>query len=259
MALYLQKIIYLCGGSVLFMYCSYNIHEMSEMIKFLINNYPYGIWLIAGGSIVWLYWMAKSSSDKARDIASDVAGTVKNLPCERHREMMDNQKDNHRDVDLKIEKINANLIYMNKMMDDMSRGLTAMSQTMGIGNLTSTPPMTQRMSPLMLTEEGKGKVAELGIEEMIGRNWEKISSLIAENTNSRNPYDIQQFILEETSVFPEKFLNPEDIGKVKLDAYKTGEILQAYMRVISVLVRDRYFKEYNINLDEVDLYAPNPE
>lgn len=49
-------------------------------------------------------------------------------------------------------------------------------------------------------------------------------------------------------IFPERFLQEEDINILKMDAYKNGDILQSYMRIIAIIIRDRYFKEHNINI-----------
>lgn len=72
-----------------------------------------------------------------------------------------------------------------------------------------------------------------------------------------NPYDIQQYCIEQAVVFPEKFLLENDLNKIKMDAYNSGNSLTSYMKVVAVLSRDLYFKKYNINLEEVDRNDPN--
>jgi hypothetical protein len=91
---------------------------------------------------------------------------------------------------------------------------------------------------------------------MIDSNWGRISDLITGNLESKNPYDIQQFILDEAVMFPEKFITVEDINRIKMDAYNIGEILQSYMRVVAVMARDRYFAENSIKLSDIDKYDP---
>ena len=139
----------------------------------------------------------------------------------------------------------------------MSKNITAIVGKMNVGIIPATP-FTQSLSPLSLTETGKKKVRQLSIDRMIDLNWERISGLITKNIKSKNPYDIQQFILDETTLFPEKFIGAKDIDCLKKDAYNTGEILQSYMRIIAVIVRDRYFKEYDIDIREIDRYTPTP-
>ena len=100
-------------------------------------------------------------------------------------------------------------------------------------------------------------VNKLGIYEMFDNNWMRIKFLIEENAQSKNPYDIQQFCIEQAVVFPEKFLKEEELAKIKLDAYNSGSSLTSYMKVIAVMARDRYFEEKGINVTDVDIYDPN--
>lgn len=53
-----------------------------------------------------------------------------------------------------------------------------------------------------------------------------------------------------------KFLQPEEIDKIKLDAYNTGVNIVPYMKVIAILARDRYFSEHNILVEDVDKHDP---
>ena len=41
-----------------------------------------------------------------------------------------------------------------------------------------------------------------------------------------------------------------------MDAYIRGEALSSYMKIIAVLVRDRYFEEHNIDIADIDKHAP---
>ena len=90
-------------------------------------------------------------------------------------------------------------------------------------------------------------------------NWERIGTLIEKEAGSKNPYDIQQFCIEQAVVFPEKFLSEEQVNVLKTDAYKMGLPLTSYMNVVAVMARDRYFKEHGIDVSEVDKTAPNKE
>lgn len=69
-------------------------------------------------------------------------------------------------------------------------------------------------------------------------------------------YDIQEFLIQQAVVYPEKFLQPEEIDKIKLDAYNTGVNIVPYMKVIAILARDRYFSEHNILVEDVDKHDP---
>ncbi len=95
------------------------------------------------------------------------------------------------------------------------------------------------------------------MDGMVNENWMRINYYVEENVQSMNPYDIQQFCMQHTSVYPEKFISDYDINKIKLDAYNTGYSLSTYMSIIAVFVRDRYFFEHNIDVAEVDRHDPN--
>jgi hypothetical protein len=228
---------------------------MDALLGFLFENWPYAVWIIVGGVIVWLYFIIKIKADKSDEKAAHAHAKIDRLPCENHKAILEIQKDGDRDRDIKIEKIAIGMGYINKNISDMSKNINAIAEKMNVGIIPATP-FTQSLSPLTITENGKEKVKELGIDKMIDSNWEEISNLITNNIESKNPYDIQQFILDETAIFPEKFISTKDIDRIKTDAYNMGEILQSYMRVIAVIVRDRYFKENHIELSDIDKHAP---
>lgn len=96
----------------------------------------------------------------------------------------------------------------------------------------------------------------LGVGEMFEKNWLRIDEFIEDKLEYKNPYDIQEFLIQQAVVYPEKFLQPEEIDKIKLDAYNTGVNIIPYMKVIAILARDRYFSEHNILVEDVDKHDP---
>ncbi len=58
-------------------------------------------------------------------------------------------------------------------------------------------------------------------------------------------------------MFPEKFVTEGELDKIKVDAYKTGDMLLSYMKVFAVLARDRYFVENGIEVED-DYVNDNP-
>lgn len=137
---------------------------------------------------------------------------------------------------------------MKKTLDDLNQFY---SRT-GINNMS----FTQTKSPLTISDIGYQMVERVGLHTILEANWDRISYYLEENSLSKNPYDIQQFCLEQTAVFPEKFMRGDELNKIKLDAYNTGLPLIAYMRVVAVLVRDRYVEEHGIDVGEVDRHDP---
>jgi hypothetical protein len=221
---------------------------MNPVIDFLIKNYPIAIWLLLGGALTWLYLSVKNISNKAKDHAEEAHKKISALPCDSRGVQLDEQKDRHRDLDLKTDKF---ILELNAMAKDIRNIF------LRLDNKTIIQPYTREMSPMTLTERGIERIRELGIDKMINDKWASISSYIGEKTVSKNPYDIQQACIDEALLNPEKFLTTEEIDQLKLEAYKEGTIIQAYLRIIALFVRDRYFKEQHIALEDIDKHDPS--
>jgi hypothetical protein len=220
---------------------------MNPVVDFLLKNYPIAIWLILGGGLVWLYLSVKNTSNRARDKAEDAHKKISALPCDNRMEELNKQKDLHRDLDLKTDKF---ILELNSMAKDIKNIF------LRLDNKSIIQPYTKEMSPMMITERGLERIRELGIDKMLNDKWASISSYIGEKTVSKNPYDIQQACIDEALLNPAKFLTEEEIDRLKLEAYKEGAIIQVYLRIIALCVRDRYFKEQNISLSDIDKHDP---
>jgi len=103
-----------------------------------------------------------------------------------------------------------------------------------------TDPYAAAHSPLTLTPKGVEKVESLGINNMIDKKWDDISNFVSSNVKSRNPYDIQQFFIGQCWLFPEKFVEADDLDKLKLDAYNEGISIDSYMRIIAILSLEKF-------------------
>ena len=161
---------------------------------------------------------------------------------------LNRQKDLHRDLDLKTDKF---ILELNSMAKDIKNIF------LRLDNKSIIQPYTREMSPMTITERGMERVRELGIDKMINDKWASISSYIGEKTASKNPYDIQQTCIDEALLNPEKFLTEEEIDRLKLEAYKEGVIIQTYLRIIALCVRDKYFEAQNIPLADIDKHDPH--
>ncbi len=49
----------------------------------------------------------------------------------------------------------------------------------------------------------------------------------------------------------------ESLDLLKTFAYKKGNSLQLYLRMLGVLIRDTYMEKENISITEIDKYDPN--
>ena len=134
----------------------------------------------------------------------------------------------------------------------MQKSIDSLAQSLQSNHKVIADPFTQTHSPLSITEKGHEMIKRIGMDKMFESNWERIKKLIEECSESKNPYDIQQFCMQQAVVFPEKFLSEKQLDTLKTDAYNTGIPLTSYMKVWAVLSRDRYFKENGIDISEVD-------
>jgi membrane-associated HD superfamily phosphohydrolase len=114
----------------------------------------------------------------------------------------------------------------------------------------------QSHSPLSLTDYGKQLIYELNVENYLSENWEYISKYITENSKSMNPYDIQQLCFNFIIVNAGKILTQEGYEKLKLKAFNLGIPDGSLLQGVSLVIRDRYFQECNIDLEEIDKNSP---
>lgn len=167
------------------------------------------------------------------------------LPCGDHLDQIRKHTEGHSKVLQDLESIKTSIKYMNK-------GIDGLGELLQKKNIITSGIFTQSHSPLSITDEGKNMMERIGAQKMFDNNWPRISNYIKENNESPNPYDIQQFCIQQAVVFPEKFLSEEELDKIKIDAYSTGNPLLSYMRVFAVLARDRYFEENGIDPSGID-------
>lgn len=208
---------------------------------------------------IWLYKMvhlkkyveklpcAEHKAKLERVIA--VETKLDSLPCAEHMEQIRHHEEGHSTVLQDLSSIKTSIGFMQKGID----GLGELMQKKGV---ITSGIFTQSHSPLSITDEGEKMMERLGVRAMFDNNWGRIKVLIDGENESRNPYDIQQFCIQQAVVFPEKFLSESELDKIKIDAYNTGTPLLSYMRVIAVLARDRYFEENGIDVSEVDANDP---
>lgn len=203
--------------------------------------------LVAIVSLVLLVWKLASLWYK-----------INNLPCDNHTEKLGElQRKNFDKSELpckthseKIEKhsesvsrIDTTLTFLTKSIEEMNSQLQKMNNTV---------PFTLQHSPLRISERGWEVVKKLGMDKMFVNNWDRIKQFIDDEVESKNAYDINEFCIKYAVVFPEKFLQPEEVNILKNDAYIQGLTLMEYMKIIAVMARDKYFEENNINIEEIE-------
>lgn len=159
------------------------------------------------------------------------------LPCKTHSEKLNQHS-------VSVSKLETFLEYLAKSIENANTQLQ---------RIAMTKPLTQQHSPLKISERGWQVVEKLGMKQMFANNWDRIRQLIDDEVESKNAYDINEFCIKYAVVFPEKFLQLEEVNILKNDAYIEGLTLMEYMKIIAVMARDKYFEENNIKIEEIEL------
>ena len=191
------------------------------------------------GCLIFLVWWCRGIYEKVK--------SMDNLPCNENREKINLHSERHNETSQAIARIEATLGFMQKSIDSLAKSIQK-------ENKLIIDPYTKSHSPLSITEAGRKMMDRLGIDDMFEKNWPRIEAFIEDKY--KNPYDIQEFLIQQAVVYPEKFLQIDEIDKIKLDAYNTGVDIVPYMKVIAILARDRYFSEHNILVEDVDKHDP---
>ena len=193
------------------------------------------------GCLIFLVWWCRGIYEKVK--------SMDNLPCNENREKIDLHSERHNETSQAIARIEATLGFMQKSIDSLAKSIQK-------ENKLIIDPYTKSHSPLSITEAGRKMMDRLGIDDMFEKNWPRIEAFIEDKLEYKNPYDIQEFLIQQAVVYPEKFLQIDEIDKIKLDAYNSGVDIVPYMKVIAILARDRYFSEHNILVEDVDKHDP---
>lgn len=214
-----------------------------DFIKdWVIQNFGLSALVLLGLIALAVYvgaWVSKLKKD------------VSDLPCSDHRGNLDTLTSRINEDSALLHRIEGQVESIGRVelaIGNMNRTL----QMLAAGAMPSSG-LTQSHSPISLTEKGKEIAEALGLQNVLERNWERVSSII---DGERNPYDIQMEFISELIANYERYVDQDAIESIKRDAFLKGIPLIDYMRMLGVMARDRYFKEHNINIQEVDKNDP---
>ena len=146
-------------------------------------------------------------------------------------------------LEQKIESISSDLLYVKTKLEIFTANTP--------GGLTASH------SPISLTERGKEIAAQMGIDQIIATNWDSIYGYISENATSKNAYDLQQFCIEAATIALDKLIRKEDLDKIKMFAFNSGQNLAYYGSMIGIIIRDKYFAIQGIPIGDIDAHDPN--
>jgi len=141
-------------------------------------------------------------------------------------------------------------------IDNIRQDISYLKGSFDVFKNSKGDKLFQSQSPVALTNSGLKVAEELKADEIIGRTWDTIFRLLENDISDKNAYDIQQYCIEKISIEPEKFFDKEDIKILKSYAFKEGNPLQLYTRLLGILIRDRYLIAKGISLSEIDKHDP---
>lgn len=220
---------------------------MWDLVKHIVKQLPIDVIIvvIAVAALILFVWKLAVLWTRFKALPCD-AHTEKlgelqknnfdksDLPCQAHSEKLDQHS-------VSVSKLETSMEFLTKSIENANNQLQ---------RITSTTPLTLQHSPLRISERGWEVVHKLGMDKMFANNWDRIKKLIDDEVESKNAYDINEYCIKYAVVFPEKFLQPEEVNILKNDAYVQGLTLMEYMKIIAVMARDKYFEENNIKTEE---------
>lgn len=163
-----------------------------------------------------------------------------------------NIKEENKRVADNIERVSERIA---NNIDEIRRDIAYLK---GINDIykSNTDPYAQNHSLISLTALGEEVAKEIGVSEMIQRNWNAIEKAIDNNAEGKSAYDIQEYCIETSVIELEKFLLPEDLAKLKDYAYNKGRQIVAFSQIFAIEIRDKYMEAKGIPIEEIDKTAP---
>ena len=165
----------------------------------------------------------------------------------------------HKHVKTDCESLDKKIESLRDDMHDMRGDIRYIKNMVNVH--VNTPvqgqeAMVKAKSPLSLTSAGEAAAVAMGAERAVASNWEAIRSLIDSEVVARNPYDIQTYCLEKIPVAPERFFDAATLESLKMYAFRSGRTLFECLKVIGIIIRNKYFDAVGISLSELDKPQP---
>lgn len=122
---------------------------------------------------------------------------------------------------------------------------------------TLSNPMAKHFSPISLTDKGEQAKNDLGVEDIIVNHWEELKSKALQLlVGTQNPYDVQVVCFELGEKYQE-FLTKEELDRVKLYAFKSGDSLGIYGIIFGVLIRNKILELKGLKVSDIDKHDPS--
>ena len=221
---------------------------MIEVLKQVLLS-PVGSFGFVFGSIVLIGWFVFWIHGKFVTMLANHENMK--AKCEEAKKNSESAVDR---IDKKIEDLRGDLHGVKGEIQYIKSTLNALTNS--AQSQAQAPAMLKAHSPLSLTDVGLKAAADMNANTAIAINWEGIKAVMDRDITSRNPYDIQTYCLEKIPVAPEQFFDAKTLEAFKIYAFNNGRTLFECMKVIGILVRDKYFEVLGIPLTALD--GPSP-
>ena len=243
---------------------------MEAIFTFVSEHYPTIGLLIVVAVIMYFVTMYHVSIQNTRKKADSTKKRVDELPCVENGKKLDILThrvdelpcDTHKEI---LKSINRTLEYYGRDIFEVKKDITEikmdMSEMKGALYFAfgKNLPFAKKKSPLSLTDDGIEMVTANHFDKIIDEKWSRICEAL-NNLNTKNPYDLQEFcistVFADTTLNTPKFLSEKDIDRIKILSYKSGIPIFFYTQALGILIRDRYFAENGIDVDEIDMHYP---
>lgn len=147
-----------------------------------------------------------------------------------------------------VTKLESNVETMKQDIMDIKAFITVFRQ--------ENSKFSQRRSPISLSEEGDRVSKVINAEKIIARCWPVLQKEIKEKLDhTSNPYTIQQICFDISKHYMD-YLDSNEIDMIKKVAFQEGHNVTNYDIIFGIMIRDKYFKENNINVSDVDKHDP---
>lgn len=114
----------------------------------------------------------------------------------------------------------------------------------------------EAQSPINLTDKGNDVAKSIHAERIINDNWSEINKRIKKKLqDDDNPYNIQEVCFAIGEKYS-SFTSPDDMNAIKTIAFSMGKNLSDFDIIFGIIIRNKYFKDNNINVEDIDTYAP---
>lgn len=167
-----------------------------------------------------------------------------------HSQIKEEAKAVEERIDKRFGQMDKRIDKVENYIDEIRKDISFLKGTIEV-TLRSSGALTQAHSPISLTEKGERVAEEIEADKIIATNWERMrATLDAEDL--KTAYDIQQFCIETPEFEPLRFFDETTVNHIKDFAFNQGMPIQMYYRMLGVIIRDRYFDEKGIPLQDVD-------